>query len=209
MNICLSQRWNNELSLVCRHVLACLKWNPAGVWCIIPLMNELLDTWIYVELLASVNTMLTSYRRTKYINTYKTYICLQCFATTMRLQCVFWSSTCVLLTRTRPDRSCIYLNFIMLLPSKQTNKKRHTVLNPSSLHLRWSQKFWPIKSSFYIWKRLRYTTKDFPGGCKRLKQILFIVLEWKKKCIKCYLTGTREPAPKCTQLKVSVALPLV
>lgn len=122
--------------------------------------------------------IIQTYKIYKYIQ--NIYICLQCFATTMRLQCVFWSSTCVLLTRTRPDRSCIYLNFIMLLPSKQTNKKRHTVLNPSSLHLRWSQKFWPIKSSFYIWKRLRYTTKDFPGGCKRLKQILFIVLEWKK-----------------------------
>ena len=66
---------------VCRCMSACLKWRSCRY-----MMHIFLDESATgqfrqeeVKLLTSVNTMLTSYRRIKYINIYKTYIRLQCF----------------------------------------------------------------------------------------------------------------------------------
>lgn len=149
-----------------------------------------------LELLASVNTMLTSYRRTKYINIYKTYICLQCFATVTHLHCIFWSSSCVLFTRTRLDRLCVFHYRF------HDTSSMSQILHPYISEVLTDQ-------IFCLHLETSLTTeannnKGFPGGCKQLKQILFVELEWKK----CYLTGTQEPAPKSSQLKASTTLPL-
>lgn len=85
INAALSLCWNGFLP---ESKLKCL-WTCAGLFKVEVvqvfdgyfLMYQL--SHMDLELLASVNTMLTSYRCTKYINIYKTYIFLQCFATMM------------------------------------------------------------------------------------------------------------------------------
>lgn len=66
---------------ICRRMPACLKWRSCRYVMHIFLDQSATGQFRHEDrkLLAGVNTMLTSYRRTKYINIYKTYICLQCF----------------------------------------------------------------------------------------------------------------------------------
>lgn len=143
-----------------------------------------------LKLLASVNTMLTSFRRTKYINMYKTYISLICQAP------VFFLQWCTLTMSLGSPHVCSSPR-TRLTGSVFRFPHASSQINTLSLilhqHLRCLQTFWPIKSSFYISKlrsQLRHaTTRGFPDcGYKQLKQILFIEMEWKI-CIKCPWLG--------------------
>lgn len=190
--VSLSQNWNNDSRSVHTH---------AGLE-LLQLFDALIHWWITVQTHGprapcqckhNVDVIQTY----KYINIYKTCICLQCFATVMHLHCIFWSSSrvCAVYHFTRLFQ--ISLHFFQKTMSQILHPCIFEVLTNwiSFLHLE------------TLLRTEAHNSKGFPGGCRQLKRILFIELEWKK-CTKCYLTGTLEPAPKNRQLKASTAPPL-
>lgn len=134
---------------VCRCMSACLKWRSCRY-----MMHIFLDESATgqfrqeeVKLLASVNTMLTSYRRTKYINIYKTYIRLQCFcyndAFAFYLLVFLVCAFCFFFPHTaRSDRLCtMRLHFVscvlksFILASQEVTEVLNNQIFFSFLHL--------------------------------------------------------------------------
>lgn len=132
---------------ICRRMPACLKWRSCRYVMHIFLDQSATGQFRHEDrkLLAGVNTMLTSYRRTKYINIYKTYICLQCFCynDALALNLFGLPRVCFFFFNfpPQPDLTgsvwwdCIFAS---------------CVPNPSSSHLRRSQKSRTIISSLFF-----------------------------------------------------------